>query len=70
MSALTYEQIEYLQYCVRKTAFRDCKAETQKVCDLKNKLVKMRAELERKKMKTYQECVLDRDPTDDYCYEG
>jgi len=20
--------------------------------------------------KAYQECVLDRDPTDDYCYEG
>ncbi len=70
MNTLTYQQIEYLQYCVKETAFRDGKAGTQEVHNLKNRLVKMRAALERKKMKAYQECVLDRDPTDDYCYEG
>ena len=76
MNTLTYQQIEYLQYCVKETASKDGKAGTQEVRNLKNRLAKMkvctckRAALERKKMKAYQECVLDRDPTDDYCYEG
>ena len=49
MNTLTYQQIEYLQYCVKETAFRDCKAGTQEVHNLKNRLVKMRAALESKK---------------------
>lgn len=63
---LTLKEIEYLQYCVAETAFNSCSSRRPYIVVIKKKLIAMRAELERKKMKTYQECVLDRDPSDNY----
>tara|TARA_R110002167_G_scaffold60972_4_gene171928 strand:+ start:2390 stop:2563 length:174 start_codon:yes stop_codon:yes gene_type:complete len=52
MSNLTFEEIEYLQYCVKTTAFNDGSSRRPRVEVLKNKLVKMRAALEKRKILT------------------
>ena len=51
MTALTYQQIEYLQYAVKETAFKNGNNRNPEVQALKDKLIKMRAELESKKGK-------------------